>query len=52
MTDQPLELAGLSEAKSQQLLGWLHATLSRGQVVDVAEWNRAIVTLTEAPKSR
>lgn len=49
MTDQPLELAGLSEAKSQQLLGWIYASLQAGKSVDAAEWNRAIITLTQRP---
>ena len=43
--DQPLDLDGLTLARSQQLLGWLYATLQAGQVVDVAEWNRAITAL-------
>ena len=45
MTDQPIALDALNEFQGQQLLGWLYANLKAGQVVDVAEWNRAITTL-------
>ena len=47
ITEQALPLDGLNMAKSQQLLGWLYATVASGAVVDVAEWNRAIRTLTQ-----
>jgi len=45
MTEQPI---GIPEdfAKSQQLLGWVYACLQSGKAVDVAEWNRAITTLS------
>jgi hypothetical protein len=46
MTEQPIPLDALSEARSQQLLGWLYASLNAGKVVDVAEWNRAVTTLS------
>lgn len=45
---EPMDLDALPLAKSQQLLGWIYATLQSGQAVDAAEWNRAITTLTES----
>jgi hypothetical protein len=44
--EEPKDLYALDGTTSQQLLGWVYATLKAGQVVDAAEWNRAVTTLT------